>query len=259
MIRFRFTEDERRFTKLHAEMFQKLARAGLPETVGSETLRNVGKIELMAHLEGVRQGLALAALAVEMSKQMDPSEPAPIPEPYSQKAFQLHALIYGSADTPLRAVEKEWLQKLGLTDEHLFTSWLDDKPMRFAPTTLQELDGTAPPIAPMMSIRSASKPTPVRYEEAPDDIDDAPSSRLPPPEAMHGAEVTPVEPWHKGEYEPDDPVSLVDEPEPPPDDEEVMPESPDFLDRARTEIQAPTPPSPRPDAMTMTATCVVSD
>lgn len=228
MIRFRFQEDERRFIKLHAEMFEKLARAGLNDVVGSETLRNVGKIEQMAYMEGLRQGLAMAALVTEMVQH----EIASIPEPHAQKAFQLHALIYGSSDTPLREVEKEWLRRSELDEEHLAKSWLDDRPMRFAPATLRELDGTEPPIAPMMSVQSATKPMPVTPFDptdspgmtdlmvAPEKVDDF-LDKYPPPESMHGAEVTPREPWEKGEYEPD----------------EIQPESPDFLDLARDAIQ----------------------
>lgn len=232
MIRFRFIEDERRFVKLHSEMFEKLARAGLREGIGSETLRNVGKIEQMAFMEGIRQGLAMAALA----RQMDEEEVSPIPEPYGQKAFQLHALVYGSSDTPLRAVEKEWLVKLRLDADHLAKSWLDDKPMRFAPATLQELEGAVPPIAPMMSVQAASKPVPMRpFNPAPSPgmtdmmVTPGPIDDLPPPETMHGAEVTVPEPWQKGEYEPDDP--------PTDDNKEIQPESPGFLDIVRDAIQ----------------------
>jgi hypothetical protein len=73
-----------------------------------------------------------------------------------------------------------------------------------------------------------------------------PKSQLPPPEAMHGAEVTPREPWEKGEYEPDEPddpaaddafLRSVRE-EIIAEDKEVQPESPEFLDIARSEIQA---------------------
>jgi hypothetical protein len=249
VIRFRFQEDERRFVKLHAEMFKKLADAGLNDVVGSETLRNVGKIEQMAYMEGVRQGLAMAAIATEMIQR----EIVAIPEPYAQKAFQLHAMIYGSSDTPLRNVETEWLDKIDLDKEHLAKSWLDDKPMRFAPATLQELDGTEPPIAPMVSVKAAHKPTPVAKPFdpatspgmtdlmiAPESIEEA-LERLPPPEAMHGAEVTVPEPWQKGEYEPDDQDDEPDIRMPhlvrAPDDEEIQPESPDFLDRTRDAIQ----------------------
>jgi hypothetical protein len=63
---------------------------------------------------------------------------------------------------------------------------------------------------------------------------------------MHGAEVTPREPWEKGEYEPDEPddpaaddafLRSVRE-EIIAEDKEVQPESPEFLDIARSEIQA---------------------
>jgi hypothetical protein len=84
----------------------------------------------------------------------------------------------------------------------------------------------------MMSIKAATKPTPVHdpslsptmgdmMEMLPPEKIDEFLDKHPPPEAMHGAEVTPVEPWQKGEYEPD----------------EVQPESPDFLDLARDAIQ----------------------
>ena len=247
MIRFRFQEDERRFIRLHAELFEKLARTGLSEVVGSETLRNVSKIEQMAYMEGIRQGLAMAALA----RQMNEEEALPIPDPYGQKAFQLHALIYGSSDTPLRAIEKEWLDRLGLDPEHFAKSWLDDKPMRFAPATLQELDGTVPPIAPMMSIRAPHKPMPVKPSApgmtdlmvTPEGLDDY-LDKLPPPESMHGAEVTVPEPWQKGEYEPDDPEAdlpsareIVSSHYKDASDEEVQPESPEFLDIVRDAIQ----------------------
>jgi hypothetical protein len=236
----------------------------------------------------------MAALVTEMVQ----AEAEMIPEPHAQKAFQLHAMIYGSSDTPLRAVEKEWLSKLDLDADHLAKSWLDDKPMRFAPATLQELDGTTPPIAPMMSVKAAHKPMPVKsFDPAaspgmtdlmvtPESVRVAgadavlpfdptgrlecptcgaepgqpcvfqgpgqgimsgvhrdrypnPKSRLPPPEAMHGAEVTVPEPWQKGEYEPDD---QDDEPDirirPEPDDnKEIQPESPEFLDIVRDAIQ----------------------
>lgn len=186
MIRFRFREDEQRFIRLHSEMFSRLARAGITGETGSEATRNVSKIEQMAYMEGVRQGLAIAAIAAETDN----------PDMRSHKAFQLHAVIYGSSDTPLRDVEKEWLGKLGLDQELLAGSWLDNKPMRFAPATLQEMSGEAPPVAPMMSIQSVTKPLPVTLHSRP--------FEPPPPESMHGAEVTPREPWERGEYEMDE-------------------------------------------------------
>jgi|JI9StandDraft_2_1071091.scaffolds.fasta_scaffold03848_7 hypothetical protein len=248
MIRFRFQEDERRFILLHSEMFEKLARAGLSEVVGSNTLRNVGKIEQMAYMEGIRQGLAMSTIASAMIQEETglAHEPPPF-QPIAQKAFQLHALIYGSKDTPLRDVEKEWLGKLNLDEDHLAHSWLDDKPMRFAPATLRELEGNSPPVAPMMSVQAAHKPTPVpkpfemgetfhNGETVMPDI----NAILPPPEAMHGAEVTVPEPWQKGEYEPDDdPLDLVEAEVATEEAEEKanQPESPEFLDVVRDAIQ----------------------
>jgi hypothetical protein len=262
MIRFRFQEDERRFILLHSEMFEKLARAGLSEVVGSNTLRNVGKIEQMAYMEGIRQGLAMSTIASAMIQEETglAHEPPPF-QPIAQKAFQLHALIYGSKDTPLRDVEKEWLGKLNLDEDHLAHSWLDDKPMRFAPATLRELEGSSPPVAPMMSVQAAHKPTPVRPvgmgesfykggesfykgDTVMPDVN-AILDRLPPPDAMHGAEVTVPEPWQKGEYEPDDdPLDLVEAEvaaeeaaERAAAEKEIQPESPEFLDIARDAIQ----------------------
>ena len=254
MIRFRFQEDERRFILMHSEMFEKLARAGLPEVVGSETLRNVGKIEQMAYMEGIRQGLAMSTIANAMIQEETgmAHEPPPF-QPIAQKAFQLHALIYGSKDTPLRDVEKEWLGKLNLNADHLAHSWLDDKPMRFAPATLRELEGSKPPVAPMMSVQAAHKPTPVRpvgmgesfYKGDTVMPDVNILGRLPPPDAMHGAEVTVPEPWQKGEYEPDDdPLDLVEAEvaaeeaaERAAAEKEIQPESPEFLDIVRDAIQ----------------------
>jgi hypothetical protein len=221
VIRFRFLDDEKRFVRLHAEMFEKLARAGLREGVGSETLRNVGKIEQMAYMEGLRQGLAMAAIA----RQMLEEEISPIPEPAAQKAFQLHALIYGSSDTPLRSVEKEWLGKLKLDGDHLAKSWLDDKPMRFAPATLQELDGTAPPIAPMMSVQAPSKPVPVQPFRSFE-----PDPPSPPSVDNFGGD-------DFGDENSDVSAQLEQLLAPKASDGEIQPESPEFLDIARDAIQ----------------------
>ena len=246
MIRFRFRDDERRFVKLHAELYERLARAGLPAETGSEAVRNVGKIEQLAFLEGLRQGLAMAAIAQQMIEHGADA----IPPPYSFKAFQLHALLYGSADTPLRDVEKEWMEKLGLDPEHLSTSWMDDKPMRYAPATTREISGEEPPIAPMISVQSATKPMPVLDKPSMKDLTaalDTALAEMPAPTSMHGAEVMPPEPHYKGEYEPDDDeesdedieaiirragertAASVNEP--------ATVESPDLLDEVRSQMQ----------------------
>lgn len=159
MIRFRNSEDERRYVTLRTEMFAALAQAGLPPDRIAMVMRNVGKVETMLHLEGVRQGLAMAAIA-EAADNGDPSKPTALPDPYSFKAYQLHALIYGSSDTPLRAVEKEWLGRLGLDADHEATAWLDDKPMRFAPMTLEEWLEQQSAKPPVYKIRSPYKPRP---------------------------------------------------------------------------------------------------
>lgn len=212
MIRFRFEADERRFNLLHAGLFRALAQNGLPDVAGSEALRNVGKIEQMAYFEGLRQGVAIAALAAEMVKAE-----SGVPEPLAQKPFQLHALVYGSSDTPLREMEKEWLDRLGLDTELLSKSWLDDAPMRYAPTA------TAEP-APMISIQAPYKPIAVPFnpETSPGMTDMMVAPETIDPMAGHGAEITPLMPWERGEYE---------------SDEEKMPESPAFLDQVRDRLQ----------------------
>ena len=165
MIRFRSSEDERRYLLLHGEMCRRITSAGLSDATACQILRNLGKIEMMLFLEGIRQGLAAGALGHEAVKANEGAQevaaPSPMPDPFAFKAYQLHAMVYGSADTPLRAVEKEWLDRLGLPENHLATSWLDDKPMRFAPMTVAEAMGepTAPP--PVVKIHADRAPVPL--------------------------------------------------------------------------------------------------
>lgn len=132
MIRFRFREDEKRYVSLLSEVY-RLVAATVPPAEVSVVMRNLGKLQDMLMLEGVRQGVAAAAISniAKSQRQGDKEE---------LKAFQLHAHVYGSQDTPLRDIEMEWLHKLqaeALAD----SPWLDDKPMRFAPETERQFRG----------------------------------------------------------------------------------------------------------------------
>jgi len=131
MMRFRCAEDEQRYNELRSQIYVRLATSGMPPRIVSEVLRNFGKLEALLHLEGLRQGVAAQTL-YEMSMVLE----KPLCPP--AKAYQLHSAVYGSSDTPLRAVELEWLERFEQDADVLSESALDPKPMRFAPTTLAE-------------------------------------------------------------------------------------------------------------------------
>lgn len=128
MIRFRFKEDEQRYYRLLAEVYRIVAASAPPDQV-SVAMRNLGKLQDVLMLEGVRQGVAAAAIS-NISKEVDGTDLE------TKKAFQLHAQIYGSQNTPLRDVEVEWLHSFGATHRS-DDPWLDPQPMRFAPDTEQ--------------------------------------------------------------------------------------------------------------------------
>jgi hypothetical protein len=130
MIRFRFTEDERRYNLLRAEAYRLIAE-GLPPQIVSRVMRNFAKVEQLLYFEGVRQGFAAAELAI-IIEAANGQDYRPL------KAFQAHSFIYGSTDTPLRSVELERLEQLDRSPSHAASGWLDDAPMRFAPQTLDE-------------------------------------------------------------------------------------------------------------------------
>lgn len=140
MIRFRFNEDERKYQRLFAEVFRIVA-THLPAAATSLVIRNLGKLEQIAYLEGVRQGLAVAEISILAAQQGHPHA-------RSLKAFQAHAMVYGSTDTPLRQVEEEWLEQIGVRQTVSREAWLDEKPLRFAPQTLEEAVGEIPEAHP---------------------------------------------------------------------------------------------------------------
>lgn len=220
MIRFRSADDERRYQVLKAESFRRITGSGLSDEVASQVMRNLGKIEMMLFIEGIRQGLAVGAIAREADNAANAADPmspsaAAMPDPNSFKAFQLHAIVYGSADTPLRSVEKEWMVRMGLPEDHLATSWLDDKAMKFAPMTVAEAMGEAKAESPVYKMQAPHAPIPVRQEQSP-------------------AAVT-QEPDPLAEL-----LSKLTEPKADPQPDDDRPESPDFLDNIRDHITAMT-------------------
>jgi hypothetical protein len=135
MIRFRRREDEARYNRLLSDLYREAA-AHLPPQAMTLVMRNLGKLQDMLLLEGVRQGAAAAAVST-VSMRVDQESLEHL------KAFQLHAHVYGSSDTPLVEAEAYWLQKLGAEDMR-YHPWLDPEPMRFAPETIREVPETKP-------------------------------------------------------------------------------------------------------------------
>jgi len=134
VIRFRFTEDEKRHLSLMSEAYRLLAQHA-PAEVTSKIMRNLGKMEQIAYFEGIRQGFAGAELSLMM-------EDSGIQDGCRHlKAFQAHAHVYGSSDTPLRQVEMERVEAMNLGEDSAHSAWLDRNPMRFAPSTLREWEG----------------------------------------------------------------------------------------------------------------------
>lgn len=226
MIRFRNEEDERRYTILRTEIFARLAAAGLSGEVLAMAMRNLGKVEMMIYLDALRQGLAMGAIAASAD------EKGALVEPRALKAWQLHATIYGSSDSPLRETELEWLRKLDIDETWLATSWLDDKPLRFAPMTLTEWLGEQAPVAPVYKIDAPYAPTPIVRRAEP------PETMPAPPEAADPLDAALAEIIDSDE----DPVAILQRhrvmPEPDAESESTGgPESPEFCDRVRDAIQ----------------------
>lgn len=147
MIRFRFTEDEKRYLALVSALYRNLA-THLPPHLVSACMRDLGKLQDQLMLEGVRQGLAVAEVS-QLATESGHSDARVL------KAFQAHATVYGSQDTPLRNVELEWLEKLGFDPSTSSSAWLDDRPMRFAPDTLEAWEAERPAVDPAPPISAA--------------------------------------------------------------------------------------------------------
>lgn len=126
MLRFRFTEDERRYLRLLGHAYRTIARH-LPQSEMSSVLRDLGKIQDILWLEGVRQGVSATVLA-SADQTMTRRR---------MGAFQIHAEVYGERDTPLHEAERAYAQALDLVDA-LNDPWMDNAPMQFAPEVTPE-------------------------------------------------------------------------------------------------------------------------
>jgi hypothetical protein len=215
VIRFRHTEDEARYLRLRSAIYREIA-THLPARLVSTVMRNLGKMEQVLHLEGIRQGVSVAELSL-LAQELGGRD---------LRAFQAHATLYGSQDTPLTDVEQEWLEKLGLDPTTADGAWLDRSPMRFAPKTVVESganprDRDGVKLAPGVTSISAEELLERRGTE-PTELQlldrQAPTPGGRPPDVDGYKEVEP------GDYA----------------DEEIQPESPSFLDRVRGQIQTMT-------------------
>lgn len=213
MIRFRFTEDERRYLLLRSEIYRIFSQYLEPK-LATKVMRNFGKLDQMVHFEGIRQGFAAAELALLM-------EGAPsMPQARQLKAFQAHATIYGSSDTPLVQVEHEHLENMNQGELATYSGWLDNNPMRFAPQTLAEWEDEQqeePIVTPDTSPQEQFARLKAENPEAIPYIEDEMARPTADVQAIEEALAPGLE----------DATSDVDTP----------PESPQFLDRVRDYLQ----------------------
>ena len=220
MIRFRFTEDERRYLRLRSEAYRLIAQRLDPQTL-SKVMRNFGKLEELVHFEGIRQGFAAAELADIMD-----GEPG-MPQARSLKAFQAHAAVYGSTDTPLTQVEDEILDGLNQSENAASLSWLDHSPMRFAPQSLAEWEDKEQVVDTV-----ATEPG-----EDLSFLDRIEHIKADDPEAV---------PFVEGDlpgrppFDSADWLALQDAKGPEPEETDQPPSAPQFLDRVRDHLQAAT-------------------
>lgn len=213
MIRFRHQDDERRYLQLRSQIYRRIA-ASLPPDLLSEVMGNFGKLELLLQLEGIRQGIAVQTLSALLADNGT--------DLTKLRAFQLHAHIYGSQDTPLSVAETGWLEKLNLPLETGATSTLDKNAMRFAPRPMK-LEEPAGRPSPAIQTDEAG----IRYMET-----------LPPELAVHFE--------HAPAVPPDDERDIQDLG--PLDSEDLGPlvnrllsredASPSFIDRIRSSLLA---------------------
>lgn len=181
MIRFRFREDEERFYELLSETREEPLR-----------IRSEAKLHEMIFLEGVRQGVALSALATLVRESGGPDYTV-------LKAYQLHAMIYGSADTPLRNAELEWLEKMGVARDERSGDALDAMPMRFAPES-SRTHGTR------ALLEETSRGPKLDYEDE-DDEEDVVSSEMPAQEEPASGRTFAGKPlFHESDFMPEHPV-----------------------------------------------------
>jgi len=103
------------------------------------------------HMEGVRQGLAVAALS-KAGLNLEAKTPS-----------AALATAYGDAATPLARVERHWIRRedgSDVPDEEL-PVWLDASEARFPAMTYAEAMGIAPPVPPVYKVNAPHAPVPV--------------------------------------------------------------------------------------------------
>lgn len=158
-MRFRNTEDEKKSVALRSEMLVAIA-SRLPPTLATAVMRDLGKLETLIFWEGVRQGLACAAL----NKGAEMIAGWGMPDLEAMRAPAVLATVYGSADTPLIDIERHHIDRLGQGPERedmLKHMWLDERPMAFAPSTYAEFMGEKAEPPPMIRVDAPGPPVPV--------------------------------------------------------------------------------------------------
>lgn len=116
-MRFRLGQDERLYETLRAEIYLRLLPS-LPKTALIEVMRNMQKLEALAYGEGIKQGMAVAASSADAEVMLP---------------IVAHADFYGDAQTPLVRVEEERLPK-----KRANHPWLTALPVEFPPQTIAE-------------------------------------------------------------------------------------------------------------------------
>lgn len=150
MLRFRTIADENLYLALRTELYVAAAQLGDPQLT-TVIMRNFGKLEALVHSEGVRQGLAVAALS-KAGLNLEAKTPS-----------SALATAYGDAATPLARVERHWIRRedgSDVPDEEL-PVWLDASEARFPAMTYAEAMGIAPPPPPMYKVDAPNAPVPV--------------------------------------------------------------------------------------------------
>lgn len=197
-MRFRLGEDERLYETLKTEVYLRLL-AHLPRAAISEAMRNIQKMEAMAYGEGIKQGMAVAAL----SKRHDLT---PIVQ---------HAAFYGDAGTPLLRVEEAHAPGAGSVDP-----WAHTEPVTFPPQTIAEaIAAYGPTLEPSAT---SERPTKSHRRLAPiqDDDEHEPLAEVDLEDEQAAFDGPTVD------------TSRVAA------DDERPPQSPDLLDRIRTTIKS---------------------
>jgi len=207
-MRFRLGEDERLYETLRAEIYLRLLPS-LPKTTLSEVMRNMQKLEAMSYGEGIKQGMAVAALSAA-----------------NMPAIAQHASFYGDAATPLARVEEAAMPPV-MSEAH---PWVRAERVQFPPQTLAEAIAaygpTLDPSKPLAGVptRNIRIPAPVEAQEAQDDLDL-------PEEPTTGSMVDVQQLFAMNDEIAAEEAAAIER-------GEDRAQSPDLLDRIRTQIKA---------------------